>query len=185
MTQQDTTRAAEQATIGALVIPHMERGRWVAHAEITKFWGDDREKEPNPYEVADGGYNTLTTAGANYILGAIIAAPGTLFNNANAAIGVGDSSAAFALGQTNLQGAVVTTDRIRKGMNATYPSVATNVLTAQSTFATGEANFVWNEWACFTSVTDASGTMINRAVVNLGTKTSASAWTITITITLT
>jgi hypothetical protein len=129
------------------------------------------------------GKNTLTTAGAALMLDATIGATPIFYTNALAALGVGDSSAVFALGQTNLQGAVVTTDRIRKNMDATFPSRATNVMTFRATFATTEANFVWNEWAIFNAVADAAGTMLNRAVVNLGTKTSAASWQLTATLT--
>lgn len=131
------------------------------------------------------GKNTLTTAGAGIMLDATAGVVPVYFTNALAALGVGDSAAAFALGQTNLQGAVVTTDRIRKGMDATFPSRVTNVLTFRSTFATGEANYTWNEWAIFNAVADATGTMLNRAVTNLGTKTSAASWQLTATLTQT
>ena len=80
---------------------------------------------------------------------------------------------------------MVTTDRIRELVNATFPSVALNVATFQATFPTGAANFVWNEWAIFNNITDGSGTMLNRSVANLGTKTSAAAWQLTVTLTQT
>ncbi len=128
--------------------------------------------------------NALVTVGQALWCDLLIGAGGTVYNNANAALGVGDSAAAFALGQVNLQGAVVTTDRIRKAMDATFPTRAGNVLSFRATFATGEANFQWNEWAIFNNVTDAAGTMLNRAVANLGTKTSAVAWQLLVTMTL-
>ena len=131
------------------------------------------------------GFNTLVNGGTAIMLDALIGVNPTFYTNALAALGVGDSAAAFALSQTNLQGAVVTTDRIRKAMDATFPSRAANVVTFRATFATGEANFTWNEWAIFNNVTDGSGTMLNRAVVNLGTKTSAASWQLTVTLTQT
>lgn len=183
MEPNDSATGTEGVIVGAETVAH-DSVRIVGHAIIEKYWGDDRELYPEPYEVVDGGYNNFTTAGITYMLNALIVAGSPLFNAANAAIGVGDSSAAFGAGQTNLQGAVVTTDRIRKGVNS-IPTVSGNVLTAVATFATTEANFIWNEWGLFNNVTDAAGTMLNRAVpASLGTKTSASAWTITITITV-
>jgi plasmid stabilization system protein ParE len=142
------------------------------------------EKGAKPYDMAKSE-NTFVNGGTNIMLLAVTGAVPVYYTNALAAIGVGDSAAAFALTQTNLQGAVVTTDRIRKGMNATFPSVALNVATFQATFATSEANFVWNEWCITNAVADATGTMLNRAVANLGTKTSAVAWQLTATITQT
>lgn len=127
--------------------------------------------------------NTLVNGGTAIMLDALIGAVPTYYTNALAALGVGDSSAAFALTQTNLQGTTVTTDRIRKAMDATFPSRAANVASFRSTFATTEANFVWNEWAIFNAVADATGTMLNRAVSNLGTKTSASSWQLLVTLT--
>lgn len=123
----------------------------------------------------------LTTAGRNFIAKAIINDTPTFFDNTNAKIGVGDSSTAFAVGQTNLQAA---TNKLRKGMDGGYPSIATNVLTLRSTFATGEANFAWEEWGAFNHITDGSGDMLNRKVETLGTKTSAQTWEITVDITV-
>lgn len=103
----------------------------------------------------------------------------TKYNNANAYLGVGDSTTAFANTQTDLQSS---SNKTRVGMNATYPSVATNVITAQSTFSTGQANYAWNEWGFFNAST--AGQMFNREVSSLGTKTATATWQLTITITI-
>lgn len=103
----------------------------------------------------------------------------TAFNNANSYIGVGDSITAFAATQTNLQAA---TNLLRKAMEATYPTLATNVITFRSLFGTTEANFAWAEWGVFNAST--AGTMMSRKVEALGTKTSAQSWQITATITI-
>lgn len=102
----------------------------------------------------------------------------TLFNNANAAIGVGDSSTAYAAAQTDLQAA---TNKLRKAMDATYPQRAANVLTLRSTFATTDANFTWAEWGVFNAT--AGSQMLQRIVSALGTKTSAASWQLTVTLT--
>jgi hypothetical protein len=105
----------------------------------------------------------------------------TTFNNANAALGVGNGTTAFAVGQTDLQGA----SKLRKGMDATYPSVAGSVITFRSTFQTGEANFAWEEVGIFNSATAATGTMLSRSIPSpaLGTKASG-IWTLTTTLTI-
>ena len=150
------------------------------HAEALRLAALEGHK---PYETARSE-NTLVNGGTNIMLLALCSNPvPTYYTNANAALGVGDSSTAFALSQTNLQGAVNVTDRIRKPMNVTFPSVAANVLTAQATFGTGDANFHWQEWGFFNNVADGSGTMLNRAVADNGTKTSAAAWQLTFTLT--
>ena len=104
----------------------------------------------------------------------------TAFNNANAYIGVGDSTTAFAVGQTDLQAA---SNKLRKAMDATYPSGGSNVITFRSTFATGDANFAWQEWAVFNA--SSAGTMLNRKVESLGTKTNTQTWQFTVTLTFT
>lgn len=111
----------------------------------------------------------------------------TYFNNAQSAIGVGDSATAAAATQTNLQAA---SNKLRKAMDATYPlhtdSVTSGAAAAvfRSTFATGDANFTWAEWGVFNSTTDGVGRMLNRKVEALGTKTSAASWQMTVTLSI-
>lgn len=107
-----------------------------------------------------------------------IGAAVTAFNNANSYIGVGDSTAAFAVGQTDLQAA---TNKMRKAMDATYPSGGSNVIAFRSTFGTADANWAWQEWGIFNAA--AAGTMLQRKVESLGTKTSAQTWQFTTTLT--
>jgi hypothetical protein len=120
----------------------------------------------------------LTNAGRDLIAKAIIGDTYTIFNNANSQIGVGDSSTAFAATQTDLVG----TNKLRKAMEATYPTRAANVLTFRSLFSTAEANFAWNEWGVFNDPT--AGDMLNRKVETLGTKTSAQSWQLTVQLTV-
>lgn len=120
----------------------------------------------------------LTNAGRDFLTTLIVGGGGTVFSNANAHLGVGDSSTAFSAAHTDLQAA---TNKFRKAMDATYPQVATNVQTFRSTFATGDANFAWNEWGVFNA--SSAGTMLSRKVESLGTKTSAQSWQFTVTLT--
>lgn len=122
----------------------------------------------------------LTNAMRDLIAADVIGESVTEFNNANAHIGVGDSSTAFAASQTDLQAA---TNKLRKAMEAGYPSRATNVLTFRSLFSTAQANFAWEEWGVFNA--PSGPTMFNRKVEALGTKTSAQSWQITVTLTVT
>lgn len=100
----------------------------------------------------------------------------TKFNAANAYLGVGDSSAAFDVSQTDLQAA---SNKLRKAMDATYPSRSGNVVTYRATFGTSEANFAWNEVGVFNAVS--GGQMLSRLVSALGTKTSSASWQLTLT----
>jgi hypothetical protein len=121
----------------------------------------------------------LSTEGARFLAKAAtgLNSP-TLFTLANSHIGVGDSSTAFSVGQTDLQAA---SNKFRKVV--TSLNEATGVVTAVATYNTGEANFEWYEWGWFNA--SSGGTMIGRKVESpsLGSKTSAQVWTLTATIT--
>lgn len=120
----------------------------------------------------------LTNAGRDFIAGALIGAETVLFNNANAKIGVGDGTAAFAATQTDLQG----TNKFRKGMDTGYPTRSGNVITFRSTFTDTEANFAWQEWGIFNAAT--GGTMLSRLVEYNGTKSSGQTWIFEVRITV-
>ena len=120
----------------------------------------------------------LTSAGASVIAAALTGNAFPTYSNANSRIGVGDSAAAFAAGQTDLLGA----DKFRKGMEAAYPTLAGAVMTFRSLFAPSEAVFVWNEWGIFNA---ASGpTMLSRKVESLGTKPGTQSWQLTVELTV-
>lgn len=111
----------------------------------------------------------------------------TYFSNAQAAIGVGDSTTAAVATHTDLQAA---TNKLRVAMDATFPS-HTDATTSgaasivyKSTFGTAQANWAWQEWGIFNSSTAGTGRMLQRKVESLGTKTSASTWALTVTLTL-
>lgn len=176
---------------------------WKCHTQVDKFWGDPtlEERESGlvvPYDSLSVEGNTLVYAGSSVqwqtLIGNGVATAGqtlTFFNNANAAIGVGDSTTnTTPAAYTNLQGAVNNTDRVRVGMDATYPlhtpgtTIGAQTITFRSTFGTSVANFAWNEWGVFNSVTDGTGSMLNRKVESLGTKTNAATWVLTVTLTL-
>jgi len=114
----------------------------------------------------------LTNAGRNHFAAATLAeGPPTPFNNANAHIGVGDSSTAFNVNQTDLQAAV---NKVRVGMDPGFPTLNANAMAFQSTFGTAVANFTWAEWATFNA--SSAGVMLNRKVESNGTKQSGQIW---------
>ena len=122
----------------------------------------------------------ITNAGAILAASAIIGDGGiTVLNNANAYLGVGDSTTAFSAAHTDLQAA---SNKLRVGMDATYPQRSSNVLTLRSTFTTGQANYAWDEWGVFNA--SSGSTMFSRKVEALGTKTSAQSWVLTATVTV-
>lgn len=140
------------------------------------------EVEVPVYEkvVADG--NLLVNAGMDLIWDAVMGTAITAFSNANAYLGVGDSSTAAAAAQTDLQ---ASSNKTRKAMNATYPDQPANSqIRFQSDFGSSDANYQWLEVGSFNA--SSSGTMLNRLVPSggLGTKASGATWTLTLVITL-
>lgn len=157
---------------------------WRAAWAVEKRLGDDQSVAP--YEVIEREGNLLMYGGASALWDLLIGAGNvTAFNNANAYIGVGDSSTAAAATQTDLQ---AVTNKVRVGMEASYPSHTDGTssgsasISFRSVFGTGSGNFAWEEWAVFNAST--AGRMLNRKVESLGTKTSAASWTFTVTLTL-
>jgi hypothetical protein len=148
------------------------RPRWI----VEKYASDEDFAAGKAYEVRVTDGNLLTTTGATLMWNLLIGAGGTVYSNANANLGVGDSTTAEAAAQTDLQAAA---NKLRKGMEATYPSVATNVLTFKSSFGSTEANYAWAEMAVFNAA--AAGTMLCRKVSAQGTKTSGQIWVLTYT----
>jgi hypothetical protein len=115
-----------------------------------------------------------------------VSAP-TVYSNANAKIAVGDTAGATVLTDVDLHAAAAAGNRRIEAMDATFPTVATGIATWRSTYATGVANFAWQEWAVTNTGAVGFGALtriLNRAASSLGTKTSAQSWQFTVTITL-
>jgi hypothetical protein len=121
----------------------------------------------------------ITNTGAILAAQCLMNDSATFLNNSNAHLGVGSSNTAFAAAQTDLQAA---TDKLRKAMEASYPTRSSGALTFRSLYGTSEANFAWQEWAVFNA--SSSGTMFSRKVESLGTKTNTQSWQLTATITV-
>jgi hypothetical protein len=152
--------------------------------------GDILAAHVAPYETIVSPGNLLTTAGLTRITSLITGGGGQAATNTSARIGVGNSSTAEAVGQTDLQAAAGSANRWFQIMDATYPQTSGGLMTFKSTFATGDGNFAWAEWCVdigtptVTSTNTVNATMVNRKVQSLGTKTSAGTWAATATITL-
>ena len=123
----------------------------------------------------------LTDVGRDHFAVDLVGASVTEFDNANAHLGVGDSSDVFDKADTDLQAA---SNKFRRPQEASFPDVpsAVNAITFRSLFGTGEANFDWQEWGIFNAL--AAGTMLSRKVESLGIKTSAQSFQLTVTITV-
>lgn len=126
------------------------------------------------------GENLLTNYGINSIIWPAVAGGSyTAMNNANARLGVGDSTTAAAASQTDLQAA---TNKTYQAMDATYPTYGSSQqIVLRATFAGGSANYHWQEYI---SDNGTAGHAMNRLVSDQGTKTSGQSWQLTLTITL-
>lgn len=126
------------------------------------------------------GRNLLTNYGINNIIWpAVAGGTYTAMNNANARLGVGDSTTAAAASQTDLQAA---TNKTYQAMDATYPTQGTNQqIVFRATFGGSSANYHWQEYI---SDNGTAGHALNRLVSDQGTKTSGQSWQLTLTITL-
>lgn len=153
-----------------------ESAKWY----IKKFANDADYAIGKAYEVVPVIGNELTNAGINNLLTHICSASGTKWDNTNAYLCVGDSTAAFAATQTDLQAA---TNKLRKAMDSGYPTYGTSQKAVwRSTFGSTEANFAWEEFAVANDAT--AGTILNRKVSSQGTKTAGQTWELTLEITL-
>jgi len=130
-----------------------------------------------PYEILEEEGNCLLNSGIDEMWDLITGDSANHFTNASATIGVGDSDTAADATQTDLQAA---SNKTYNGMEATFPSVASQAVSFKSSFAAGEANYAWNEWVVRQSTSEIC---LNRKVDSLGTK-SGGTWTLEITITL-
>jgi hypothetical protein len=102
----------------------------------------------------------------------------TKWDNANARLGVGDSSAAESATQTGLQG----TNKTFKSMDTGYPQRTNQTAKWRATFGAAEGNHGWQEFTVVNAADDA-GKNLNRKVADKGTKTSGETWTAELQIT--
>jgi len=116
----------------------------------------------------------MTLVGKELIAKALMGDTFTNYNNTNARLGVGDSATAFADTQTDLQAA---TNKLRKGMEATFPTRSVREITWKSSFGASEANWAWLENGVFNAAS--AGDMLARDVEDLGTKASPAVWVFT------
>lgn len=172
---------------------HHDPATWHASWKVEKFRGHVPKGQSHlhtPYDVVEGEGNMLVIGGVSALWNRLITADASIAGavdpfDANAAIGVGDSTTAEAATQTALQASPNVHYEVLDAAPTHTDStslVAAQTVTFIATFETGDANFAWNEWGVFNAVTP--GRMLNRKVVALGTKTNADSWVFTVTITI-
>lgn len=126
------------------------------------------------WEYAKGNGTTASSGAKKYL-------------NATAALAVGNSTAAAANTQTDLQGA----SKLYKVLSAGFPTHTTGSTAAtvvdfalKSTYTTTEANFAWNEFGVANKATTTNRRLLTRKVQALITKTSAATASLTVTLSL-
>ena len=134
-----------------------------------------------PVDMTRFGGNMLLDAGISLLHDLLVGAGGTAYNNASARLGVGDSATGEAQTQTALQAA---TNKFWRPMEATYPvfTGGSDKSTWRAVFASGEANYAWNEFTLVNAADD-TGVNLNRKVSAQGTKTAGQTWTLDLEIT--
>lgn len=127
--------------------------------------------------IIDG--NMLLVPGINELWTVLAGLGGAPFSAANARLGVGDSTAAEASGQTDLQASA---NKVYKGMSPGYPTVTGATIKFGATFTGAEANYAWREFV----VDNGSGPAkrLNRKVSDQGTKAPGQIWDLELEITL-
>jgi hypothetical protein len=161
------------------------KGRWQAAYYAGGWTAEeiDQGLAGAPVEVYEAD-NLLVNVGIQLMLDLLIGAGGTVYDNSNAYIGIGDSNTAAAAGQTDLQ---AVTNKVKAAMDATFPSRSGQTMSWRCTFGASEGNFSIQEAALFNdgpNFTTELGTMLNRLVSSLGTKTSATTLQVTLTLTI-
>lgn len=148
---------------------------------------DFRRLGISPYEELETAANLITQAGWGRVLTLAVGGGGTAYASASTRIGVGTATAAATTGQTDLQAATGAANRIwvlGTGVGTTGTGTGTARLTiVGNTVGSGDGNFSWQEWAIdqgtASGVGASTATLLNRAVSNLGTKSSPATWTAT------
>ncbi len=149
-----------------------------ARDEVSEVVGGDGQ--PLPAESVIEG-NILLSEGIGELWDLVcgLGSP-TAFSNANAYIGVGDSTTAESAAHTDLQAA---SNKTYKAMSATYPQRSGTTVTFQSAFASGDANYAWQEFTV-SNASSGTGKNLNRKVSNQGSKVAGQVWTIQLQITI-
>src|SRR3569832_1034389 len=132
------------------------RRKWI----IRRYADDGAFAADQPYDVSEIDGNLLLNEGIGEMLDLLIGVGSpTTFSNANARLGVGDSSTAESAAQTDLQAA---TNKTYKAMAASYPSRTAQTVTWRAVFGGTDANYAWAEF-CVDNGSWPSATMRRNA----------------------
>jgi len=190
--QRDTGRGRDLASL-RVPVRVVDHGLWSPRGWVHKFY-EHRDRvykaahvEGLPIEYLLDNFelmqalgfrgNCLLYEGINEFWTLVAGTGATKFDNGNAYIGVGDSSTAADGTQTGLQ---ASTNKKYNAMDTSYPTYGSSQkVTHRATFASGDANFHWQEITVANGNSD-SAKNLNRKVQDMGTKASGTSWVATL-----
>lgn len=163
------------------VLQILDKFKYKTHWTIRRYASDEDYAQGKSFSTSEIEGNLLLNEGiqALWDLACGLGSP-TAFSNANARIGVGDSATAEVATQTGLQ---ASSNKLYKAMETGYPSRSAQTVTWRSVYASGDANWAWNEFTVASGSSDAS-VNLNRKVSAQGTKASGQTWTVDLAITI-
>ena len=124
------------------------------------------------FGVAEALDNLMVTQGLDQITKLLIGASATALNNTHGICGMGNGTLpAPAVGDTALI-ADATSGAFYQSFDSTFPQQANGVITGQSTFASANAQYGWNEWCWATS----TGTVGASNSTTLHTTSGSGGW---------
>jgi hypothetical protein len=192
-------------------MPWIENDNWIAHARVAKYspdqvaWATQKMGyEPdgarlsllfrNPEDgVTEEPGNLMVTVGLNLLTSLLEGGAGTPFAHADAIVGVGAGTTTALVSDTALTDDN-TSNAYYQQADSSYPTQSNGLITCNCTFASGNANFAWQEWCLATgsggitagdhlSAVATGVVMLNHKVASLGTKASGASWVFTATVT--
>jgi hypothetical protein len=188
----------------------IENDNWIAHASVAKYspdqvaWATRKMgyepdgarlsllfRDPEDGVVSEPG-NLMVTVGLNLLTALLEGGAGTPFAHADAIVGVGAGTTAAAIGDTALTDDN-SSNAYYQQADSSYPTQSNGTITCNCTFASGNANFAWQEWCLATgsggitagdhlSAVATGVVMLNHKVASLGTKASGASWVFTATV---
>ena len=189
----------------------IQDGNWNAHALVRKYspdqvaWATRKMgyepmghrlsllfRDPEDGVTEEPG-NLMVTAGLNLLTSLLEGGAGTPFAHADAIVGVGAGTTTATAADTALTDDN-TSNAYYQQADSSYPTQSNGTITCQATFASGNANYAWQEWCLATgsggisagdhlSAVATSVVMLNHKVASLGTKASGASWVFVAVIT--
>ena len=146
-------------------------GRW----KLSVYKGNVRTPE-YLVETIEGS-NLVVTLGKQILMDRLFGLSGVA---ALSHMGVGTDSTAAAVGQNKLNPSVA--GSVDFNAFDSTPTRSSETVTCIATWATGDANFSWNELGLANSATNDGTHLFNRIVIGPFTKTSAVSIIVTVTV---